>query len=324
MQDGQITSEEALTHPQRNVLTRALGVEPLVTVDAWLLSPNTGDRLLLCSDGLTNELDDERIGELLGEGDTPESTARRLAAEADAAGGRDNTTAVVVDVLDSEVEPAPLTERFRKITTPAVDLSEEDDIGPHTDTVMAVIATPQEAAATSSELQEEPPPEPLTGDEEIAALASSSDPEDLAAAQRAASDATSRAARWRTAAFVAAIVGVVALAFGAIFYTAGRGWYVAEEQDGFVALYRGTPVLWLHPQLVEVTEIPVEDLKQNEQGQVRDGASFESEQNARDRIDRFVTTTTSTTTTTTTAAPTTTAPVPSVPPGASAPPAGGQ
>jgi protein phosphatase len=61
VRDGQISRDEAQVHPQKNVLTRALGVEPLVVVDAWLLRPNDGDRLLLCSDGHTNELDDERI-----------------------------------------------------------------------------------------------------------------------------------------------------------------------------------------------------------------------------------------------------------------------
>ncbi|MGI9578609.1 MAG: protein phosphatase 2C domain-containing protein, partial [Microthrixaceae bacterium] len=81
VKDGQITEEEALGHPQRNVLTRALGVEPVVAVDAWLLSPGAGDRLLLCSDGLTNELDEDRIAKVLGDADTPEVTARRLTSE---------------------------------------------------------------------------------------------------------------------------------------------------------------------------------------------------------------------------------------------------
>ncbi|MFN7151502.1 MAG: Stp1/IreP family PP2C-type Ser/Thr phosphatase, partial [Microthrixaceae bacterium] len=101
VREGRITAQEAEVHPQRNVLTRALGVEALVVVDAWLLAPCDGDRLLLCSDGLFNELDDATIAGILAEGDDPEVTARRLAAEADAAGGRDNITAVVVDVLDA-------------------------------------------------------------------------------------------------------------------------------------------------------------------------------------------------------------------------------
>ena len=124
VREGRITPEEAEVHPQRNVLTRALGVEALVVVDAWLLAPCQGDRLLLCSDGLFNELGEDRIAEVLAEGDEPEVAARRLAAEADAAGGRDNITTVVVDVVDA-VDPAePLDGRFRRIATPTVDLDD--------------------------------------------------------------------------------------------------------------------------------------------------------------------------------------------------------
>ncbi len=124
VREGRITAEEAEVHPQRNVLTRALGVEALVVVDAWLLAPCDGDRLLLCSDGLFNELDDATIARVLAEGDDPEVTARRLAAEADAAGGRDNITAVVVDVLDAGRDAQPLDGRDRRIATPTVDLDD--------------------------------------------------------------------------------------------------------------------------------------------------------------------------------------------------------
>jgi protein phosphatase len=124
VREGRITPEEAEVHPQRNVLTRALGVEALVVVDAWLLAPCQGDRLLLCSDGLFNELSEERIAEVLAEGDDPEVAARRLAAEADAAGGRDNITAVVVDVVDAADPAEALDGRFRRIATPTVDLDD--------------------------------------------------------------------------------------------------------------------------------------------------------------------------------------------------------
>lgn len=146
LREGRITTEEAETHPQRNVITRALGVEALVVVDAWLLAPCDGDRLLLCSDGLFGELPKDRIAEILGEGDDPEVTARRLAAEADAAGGRDNITAVVVDLVDTGSPPAPIHGRSRRISTPAVDLSDPDEDGPRTGTLMAVVAAPEPVA----------------------------------------------------------------------------------------------------------------------------------------------------------------------------------
>ncbi len=124
VREGRITHAEAEVHPQRNVLTRALGVEALVLVDAWLLLPCDGDRLLLCSDGLFNELSVERITEILQDQDDPDVAARRLAAEAEAAGGRDNITTVVVDVIGSGRAPAPYDDRYRRIATPAVDFDD--------------------------------------------------------------------------------------------------------------------------------------------------------------------------------------------------------
>ena len=107
VREGRITAAEAEVHPQRNVLTRALGVEALVVVDAWLLRPCDGDRLLLCSDGLFNELAEDRIAELLSEAEPPDVVARRLAVEAEAAGGRDNISTVVVDVTGTGRDPRP-------------------------------------------------------------------------------------------------------------------------------------------------------------------------------------------------------------------------
>ncbi|MCB1271647.1 MAG: protein phosphatase 2C domain-containing protein [Microthrixaceae bacterium] len=315
VREGQITAEEAQSHPQRNVLTRALGVEPVVAVDAWLLRPLSGERILLCSDGLTNELDDERIAAVLGDGDPAELTAQRLAAEADAAGGRDNTSVVVIDIVDSDTADAPFEQRFDRLTTPSVDLSEEGE-GPNTERVMAVI--PTEATQLSDVAPAPEQPEPMTGDEDIAELAGASDEGDLAAAQAEAAAAGALAARWRTAAFVVAILGVIGLAVGAILFTAGRGWYVREGPDGQVALYRGTPVLWIDPVLVDESGAALEDLTEADAARVRRGRTFSEEATAREFIENIRATTTTTTSTTTTTTSTTT----TVRPTTTAPPAG--
>lgn len=97
--EGRITAEQAATHPHRNVITRALGIDDDVEVDRWDLTPSTGDRFLLCSDGLTNELDDDAISSVLVTVADPQTAAEELVAQANAAGGRDNITVVVVDVL---------------------------------------------------------------------------------------------------------------------------------------------------------------------------------------------------------------------------------
>jgi len=94
---GALTAEQARTHPRRNVVTRALGSTMVVRPDHWLLPAVIGDRYLLCSDGLFGELLDEEIRELLAAGD-PQQAATMLVAAADDAGGRDNITAIVVDI----------------------------------------------------------------------------------------------------------------------------------------------------------------------------------------------------------------------------------
>jgi serine/threonine protein phosphatase PrpC len=161
VREGRLTEAEAEVHPQRNVLTRALGVEPLVVVDAWLLAPADGDRLLLCSDGLFNELSEQRIAELLSAGEEPELTARRLAAEAESAGGRDNISVVVVDLVDTGRPSAPLTDRYRRVSTPAVDLSEPDD-GPRTETRLAPVVAP--APTEDPGADPSPNDDPVAGD----------------------------------------------------------------------------------------------------------------------------------------------------------------
>ena len=112
VRDGWISPEEAMVHPQRNVVTRALGVEDELLVDAWELLAVTGDRYLLCSDGLTNELSDAEILGILDETDDPAEAASSLVQAACTAGGRDNVTVVVVDVVDTEsTEPDPPADR---------------------------------------------------------------------------------------------------------------------------------------------------------------------------------------------------------------------
>jgi PPM family protein phosphatase len=94
---GVITKEQARTHPRRNVVTRALGSDAGLMPDHWLLPAISGDRYLICSDGLFSELPDEVIQSLLAAG-APQQAADALVSAANNAGGRDNVTVVVVDI----------------------------------------------------------------------------------------------------------------------------------------------------------------------------------------------------------------------------------
>ena len=107
MATGHITDDEARTHPRRNIVTRALGIDPAVRVDAWTLPVVRGDRFVVCSDGLVDEVRDDAIAEVLARGEDPQGTADELVAMANAEGGRDNVTVIVVDVLEGADPPDP-------------------------------------------------------------------------------------------------------------------------------------------------------------------------------------------------------------------------
>jgi serine/threonine protein phosphatase PrpC len=98
---GQLTDAQAEDHPQRSIITRALGPEPEVEVDLQTVSAQAGDVFLLCSDGLTTMLGDEQIGRLLGRATSMQSAVRALVDEANRAGGRDNITVVAFRLEDA-------------------------------------------------------------------------------------------------------------------------------------------------------------------------------------------------------------------------------
>lgn len=97
---GYLSEEQARTHPLRNVVTRALGGEAAVLVDVRELEVRTGDLYVVCSDGLTAMLDDSDIERRLAEGTPLEEICQNLVDEANARGGVDNITVIVVSVDD--------------------------------------------------------------------------------------------------------------------------------------------------------------------------------------------------------------------------------
>jgi protein phosphatase len=106
VKSGEITAAEAEVHPHRNVLTRALGTEPDVEVDEEDVALLDGDRLLLCSDGLTGMVTEEQILAILSAAPDPQDAADRLVRAANRAGGVDNITVVVIDVEADQADGA--------------------------------------------------------------------------------------------------------------------------------------------------------------------------------------------------------------------------
>ncbi|MDI9914255.1 protein phosphatase 2C domain-containing protein [Rhodococcus sp. IEGM 1379] len=101
VETGALTREEARTHPQSNLVTRAIVMEVQQPADIWKIPVLPNDRLVLCSDGLTAELPDTYIAKLLDRYDDPQVAAARLVQVAVDLGGRDNVTVVVVDATGS-------------------------------------------------------------------------------------------------------------------------------------------------------------------------------------------------------------------------------
>jgi protein phosphatase len=96
---GQLTASQALVHPRRNVITRALGTGQVWEPDVWVLPARHGDRLMLCSDGLTNELSPAHMARVLAAVPHPKEAADVLLQAALRTGGRDNVTVIVADAV---------------------------------------------------------------------------------------------------------------------------------------------------------------------------------------------------------------------------------
>jgi PPM family protein phosphatase len=119
VEQGRLTPKEAEIHPQRSILVRALGVEEDVEVDEGDVEVLNGDRLLLCSDGLTGMVDEDDILRILAETKDPQAASDALVAAANEAGGQDNITALVLDVEGAD-EAAPTPDAAQAAVTAPV------------------------------------------------------------------------------------------------------------------------------------------------------------------------------------------------------------
>ncbi|HZU39866.1 MAG TPA: Stp1/IreP family PP2C-type Ser/Thr phosphatase [Solirubrobacteraceae bacterium] len=211
VQRGKLTEEEAAEHPQRSIITRALGPEPDVEVDTWSYPVRAGDVILLCSDGLTSMVSEDEVAEILAGGKRLEDAAEGLIGAANAAGGRDNITVVLFRVED-DAGLGDATLEHAVIGAPAVD-GDPDGTG----------APPPL----------EPPPQPL---EPPPADPYTSAPRRVGTAPGAR--------RRRFAKPMAALISVIVVLclVGTGGYLASRQLYfVGTDAQGVVTIYRGLP-----------------------------------------------------------------------------------
>ncbi len=220
---GEITEAEAEVHPHRNVLTRVVGTEPDVSVDEHDVGLIEGDRLLLCSDGLTNMVTEDQIQAILEATPTnPQEAADRLVRAANRAGGVDNITVVVLDLVADDADGGEI-------------------IGVPTSTVGAASASPTASAGAS---------DGISGRD----TSTAADRE-----RRRPPIQRATLIRW----IVALLATVVVLGAGIAVFRAwvDDRWYVGVE-NGNVAIFRGIPAEGLGFDLSEVsleTAIPADD-----------------------------------------------------------------
>jgi len=102
LESGSITPEEARNHPEKNIITKALGTEPVEDYDIYEFSVQEGDKILLCSDGLSDMIDDSQINDILHQFINPDEAANALVAAAKENGGRDNITVVLISFIKED------------------------------------------------------------------------------------------------------------------------------------------------------------------------------------------------------------------------------
>lgn len=134
VRSGRLTQEEADAHPQRSVITRAVGTEPEVEVDAFTVAARDGDLYFLCSDGLTDMLDDEDVLAAVAEAEgEPAAAAESLVRAANQAGGVDNVSVILFELVEetvAEASPTP-TGPPEGATLVAEDVGDVDDVSRH-------------------------------------------------------------------------------------------------------------------------------------------------------------------------------------------------
>lgn len=237
--EGEITPEEAETHPHRSILTRALGVDERVQVDEDDVQVEGGDRLLLCTDGLTGMVSEDQIQGIMLEAADPQQAVDRLVSVANGAGGIDNITAVVLDFADngngagatgeSAIPHRPTVER----RVPAPAPLEHSDI-----TIVG---------AATREL----PPEDSTGRSGAGSRTASSPPAERPTRTRPRLRQGRGVGVWAGVAISVVVLVVVGLRL-----FLDTQWYVGVS-NGHVAIFRGIPAelagFELHSVVVETS-----------------------------------------------------------------------
>jgi PPM family protein phosphatase len=171
VRSGRLSPEEAESHPQRSVITRALGTDPDVDVDSFSVEGKPGDLFLICSDGLTSMVDDETILDAVERLRSDfDGLAKELVSAANRSGGEDNITVVFFEIAEQGAEPPAETKPMPALDDQPTAEADEDTLSglegvPAVDTM---VVPPEQAQAVAAEAK---PAEPEAPKERFAVLA---------------------------------------------------------------------------------------------------------------------------------------------------------
>jgi serine/threonine protein phosphatase PrpC len=306
VREGSLSPEEAAVHPQRNILTRVLGVYDDVPVDVVTVVPHNGDRFVLCSDGLFNEVPEPAITSVLRRLADPAEAADELVRLANEGGGRDNVTVVVLDVVDDAGRAA------------AASAALGAGAGA---TLMGAGGTATHPAVADDPVE----------DEGRRGRRRRRDRDAGPRHARAERAAKPRRFTWRVLFFVLLLLALAGGVVATIQWYGQSTYYVGFEGDR-VAIFKGRPggVLWIDPQLVDTSQLARGRVPEDRVDELETGVEQSSLSDARAYVERITeraeelsptTTSTSTSTTastTTTTRGTTTTTVAALPPPAPA------
>jgi serine/threonine protein phosphatase PrpC len=205
---GQITPEAAEHHPQRSIITRALGPEPDVQVDTYTLAGRAGDTFLICSDGLTSMISDEELAAILRSATTLDEAAESLVLAANQSGGKDNITVVMFRLGEGDGDDEPAA---------AAPPREDETIAGQVTT--AEVQQALEEASPDATIVAPPRSSPLTP----------------------APPKRRRGARLKTAAKTLAVLVVLAGIGTGLYALSRQVYFIGTNNAGLVTLYRGIP-----------------------------------------------------------------------------------
>ena len=245
---GKLTPEQAAAHPQRSIITRALGIEPEVEVDTWTYPMRAGDVVLLCSDGLTSMISETQIAAVLAEQPELERAGERLIAEANEAGGRDNITVILfrLEDVDGESGPPSRIEEATAVDLPPIGSQGEIDGQARTngggdgDQVTRVHRTASAGPAGAS-VPAVPAPQPGRAPHTVRRprLARTQGP------PRPVREERGRSLKFKLTAALASLLVVLLLVGGGGYLATRQLYFIGTNADGLVTLYDGLPYEFL-------------------------------------------------------------------------------